>query len=134
MTAIKAFFSRHWHTLLAVVVLAIAVYLVYRAGKKSNTSPTIISDTGTQPTQADIDKSNALAQRLKDDLSGVSFDHDDSIYNELIQSSNVVFALTLAKYKALTGTSLLADINSDYFYGWDVVSNIIAKANQLNLT
>lgn len=134
MNAIKAFLARYWHTLIAVVVLAIAVYMVYRAGKKSNTPPTIISDTGTQPTQADIDKSNALAQRLKDDLDGVSFDHDDSIYNELIQSSNVVFALTLAKYKALTGTSLIADLNADYFYGWDVTENITAKANQLNLT
>jgi hypothetical protein len=94
-----------------------------------------LSDTGTGPTQADMDKSNSLAQRLKDDLAGWNYaGHDDSIYNELIQSSNVVFALTLGKYKQLTGTGLIADINSDSFYGWDVIDNIIAKANQLNLT
>jgi hypothetical protein len=134
MNKITAFFTKNWHTLAAVVVLAIVVYLIYAAGKKANQQPNIISDTGTGPTQADIDKSNALAQRLKDDLSGINFGHDDTIYNELIQSSNVVFALTLSKYKALTGASLIADINSDYFYGWDVIDNIIAKANQLNLT
>jgi hypothetical protein len=132
MNKITAFFTKNWHTLAAVVVLAIVVYLIYRAGK--NATPSIISDTGTGPTQADIDKSNALAQRLKDDIDGLNFGHDDTIYNELIQSSNVVFALTLAKYKALTGASFIGDLNGEYFYGWDVIDNIIAKANQLNLT
>lgn len=135
MNALKIFFAKYWHALLALLLLIVVLYLVYRAGKKTGAVPTIVSDTGTGPTQADMDKSNSLAQRLKDDLAGWNYaGHDDSIYNELIQSSNVVFALTLGKYKQLTGTGLIADINSDSFYGWDVIDNIIAKANQLNLT
>lgn len=133
MNKVTAFFTNNWHSLLAVLLLLVVLYLVYRAGKKDALTPTILSDTGSGVTQADMDKANALAQRLKDDLAGVNFGHDDTIYNELIQASNVVFALTLGKYKQLTGTSLIADLNSDYFYGWDVIDNIIAKANNLNL-
>lgn len=132
MNKVTAFFKNNWGIILTVLLLVVVVYLIYAAGKKSGLSPQIISDTGAV-TQADKDKANALAERLKNDLSGVNFGHDDTIYNELIQSSNVVFALTFAKYREITGNSLTADINSDYFYGWDVIENIIAKANQLNL-
>jgi hypothetical protein len=131
MNQVKAFLGKYWHSLFALAVVALVIYLVYRAGKKS--TPVIVSDTG-QLSQADIDKSTSLATRLKDDLSGLNFGHDDTIYESLAQSSNTVFALTFATYRQLSGSSLAEDISGDVFYGWSVIPIIINRASDLNIT
>ena len=133
MQKVKAFFINNWHILAAVVLLVIVIYLIYRAGKKAGAGPTVISDTGAI-TQADRDKANSLAVRLKDDLGGLNVGHDDAIYLELAQTSNTVFSLTFGAYRTLSGNSLTADINSDYWYGWDVIDVIINRATDLNLS
>jgi len=117
----------------AVALLVIAViYAIYYYGKKA-AGVTITSDTGTGPTAEDYAKADSLAQRLKDDLAGLNFGHDDSIYEALAASSNVVFALTFVRYKALTNNSLLSDINSDFFYGWSVIDILNQRATALNI-
>jgi len=114
------------------VVLLLVIYLIYRTGKKSGYTPTIISDSGSI-TQADRDKAAALAIRLKNDLAGISSGHDDTIYADLAAQSNTVFALTFSKYKAEAGTYLTDDINDDYFWGWDVIDVILDRAKNLTL-
>lgn len=135
MKSAGAFFSKYWHVITGLVLLIIIIFIIYSYAKKAAATPSILSDTGgAQPSQADIDKANNIALRLQSDISGLNvFGHDDTIYMELAQSSNVVFALTLGKYKQLTGTSLISDINSETYGGWDVITVITNRANSLNL-
>lgn len=130
---------RNWKWLVGVLVfILVAVAIWYWWKKKNENTVQVVDDSGNpvQISAEDTGKANLLAAQLKADIEGWNYGgHDDAIYQDLLAQSNTVFALTLAKYKELTGSYLTVDMKNEYYGvgGWDIVDVIITRATDLNI-
>lgn len=146
MNQVKMFLGKYWHTLLALVIVAIVLYLVYRAGKKTGGNVTITDDLGNilNPTAEQTASANSIATRIHDDLnSGTLFGYnvwgtlgrDTEAYNALATASDTMFSYIYNRYRALFSSSLIADIKAESsIEGATTVNLILDKANRLQLT
>lgn len=146
MNQVKAFLAKYWHTILALIIVAVVLYMVYRAGKKTGANVTVTDDTGNilNPTAEQTATANTIATRIHDDLnSGTVFGYnffgtigrDSEAYEILAQSSDSMFSYIYNRYRALFTTSLIADIKAESSISdATVVELILSRANRLQLT
>ena len=137
----NAFWKKYGVWIVAVVIVIIILVIVYYVGKgKGTTKLTIKDDTNLNapPTDEEKQKAKQLAASIKDDIYGINiWGHDEAIYMDLIQQSNVVFGLTWAEYKNLTGNTITKDLNGEYqglFGEWDILKAIKQRAADLKLS
>lgn len=156
MNGIKAFFANNWHSLLAVGILALVVYVIYRSGKKAGSGNyQVINDQGNIVTPTAEQQQTALnvATRIHDDLNSGSFfglnffsgtefglnnvTRDLSAYQEFATMGDALFAYTAQVYKHNYGTSIFADITAENSLSDGEGTPkylILKKANTLNLS
>lgn len=132
----KLFANKYFMYAIVAVVTAIVVYLLFTWWKKKDeTTVKIVDDNGNSVavSQGDLQKANALAERLFNTIDGLTFTQDWEAYRLLAEEGNTVFALTLAAYKDKYGRSLIADIQGEVGYSayWDIIIN---RAQNLNLS
>lgn len=152
MDKLKALFVNYWPALLSVLLLAVVVYIIYRAGKKDGTGNyTVVDDQGNivNPTPVQNQTAESIATRIHTDLnSGVFFGYnvlgsvgrDDEAYAILANMSDSLFALTADAYHRLYVTSLVADIKAETSLPTGGIGTsstpkdqILAKAARLNI-
>lgn len=146
MNKVNELLGKYWHTLLALGVLALVIYLIYYYGKKAGSgNPVVVSDQGTilNPTQAQTDLANSIATRIHDDLNSGLFGldpfgtlgRDAAAYDAFAAMSDTMFAYTYARYRALFGSSIIGDIKAESSISGATTVNLIEdKANRLNLS
>jgi len=142
MNKVKEFLSKYWHTLLAVVALLVVIYLIYWAGKKAGSgNPVVTDDQGNivNPTPEQTATANTLATRIHEDLDGYDFfgtlGRDVDAYTLFSGLSDTMFTYVYQRYKAMFGSSIIADIREESsISGATIVDLIIDRANRLNLT
>ncbi len=145
MGKVFTYLKAHYKQGIAIIIVVLILYGLYQWWKQRNTV-TVVDDNGNPvtitPTQTA--QANALAERLQSDLnSGTLFGYnvfgmigrDLDAYALLAQSSDTIFALTVAAYKSKYQRSLIADIAGESsIAGGTHVNDILAVAQRLNLS
>lgn len=152
MNGIKTFFSTNWQTLLAVLLLVLVVYLIYRSGKTAGTNNVSVVDDQGNPvnaTPAQQAEAAQIAKRIYDDLnSGAiagynffsSLGRDTEAYELFANMSDTMFAFTAQFYRAVYNSSIIEDIRNESSLATGGIGSsqspkdiILAKAQRLNL-
>lgn len=152
MQAIKTFFANNWTSLLAVLLLLVVVYLIYKAGqKKGSGNYTVIDDQGTvvAPTAAQTQLAETVATRIHNDINSGwvggfnllgSIGRDDEAYIQFANMSDTMFAYTATTYARLFTRSIITDIRDESSLPTGGIGSsttpkdqILAKAERLNI-
>lgn len=147
----KAFFSKYWMVILAIIVLIVALIAVFYSGKKSGSNNVkVVDDTGKEVKFSEQQKAEAgsIARRIYVDLRsgwlfGLNFSsilRDNEAYKALVNMSDTMFALTAQTYRSVYNSSMIADIRAESSLATGGVGGsespkdiILRKAERLNI-